>query len=99
MEERRKALLRDADDPNSGLTQEQRDFIKQHDGKKVPPGLEVSHEEPLYTRPPEERAGLDTAGNMKSQPTPEHRARHKVGGDQYEQYGPPSDYPWNRGKG
>lgn len=49
MAERRKALLRDAKDPNSGLTKEQREFILKHDGNRVPEGLEVSHERPLYT--------------------------------------------------
>lgn len=33
MSERRKALLRDADDPKSGLSDDARSFIKDTDGK------------------------------------------------------------------
>jgi hypothetical protein len=62
----------------------------------VPEGLEVSHEIPLYTEPPESRGKLDVPENMDTQPKPDHRARHKVGGDQYEKFGPPSDYEWNK---
>ena len=44
----------------AGLTPEEREFIKKTDGRRVPPGLEVSHEEPLYTVPSEERGALDS---------------------------------------
>lgn len=85
--ERRKALLRDAKDPNSGLTAEQREFILEHNGNRVPPGLEVSHEVPLYTaRTPEGKSALDVAENMRTIPKTEHRIRHKVCGDQYHDY-------------
>ena len=47
MSERKKALLRDAADPKSGLSDRARNFIKQHKGDKVPKGQEVSHEVPL----------------------------------------------------
>lgn len=87
MAERRKALLRDAKDPNSGLTKEQREFILKHDGNRVPDGLEVSHERPLYTASTNEgKAALDVADNMKTMPKSEHRARHKTCGDQYHYY-------------
>jgi hypothetical protein len=83
--------LRDADDPNSGLSDRARKFIKKHDGKKVPKGHEVSHEEPLYTKPVQDRGELDVADNMKTQRKSEHRQRHKACGDQYHLY-PPSSY-------
>jgi hypothetical protein len=84
--ERKKALLRDADDPNADLSDEARALIKKNGGASVPPGYEVSHEEPLYTKPKEERCELDVADNMKTQPKPEHKARHKRSGDQYHDY-------------
>ena len=88
MAERRKALLRDANDPNSDLTPEAREFIKKNNGNKVPEGYEVSHEEPLYTRTTHEgKAELDTADNMKTQPKTTHRQRHMICGDQYHDYG------------
>ncbi len=95
MAERRKALLRDAEDINSGLSDKARDFIKANDGKKVPKGFEVSHEKPLYTRRSAEgKRKLDRAENMKTQRRSEHRKRHKVCGDQYHEYGP-SNRPKN----
>ncbi len=48
MSERKKALLRDANDPNSGLSNRARKFILDNKGNKVPKGYEVSHEKPLY---------------------------------------------------
>ena len=85
--ERRKALLRDAKDPDSGLTQEERDFIIKNDGNKVPEGLEVSHEEPLYTaKTIDRKKELDVADNMKTQDKVIHRDRHKICGDQYHLY-------------
>lgn len=87
MSERRKALLRDADDPKSGLTQEQRDFIKRTNGNNVPPGMEVSHEEPLYTgKTVEGKDALDVPNNMKTMPADAHRLRHQLCGDQYHGY-------------
>lgn len=88
MAERRKALNRDALDPNADLSDEARDFIKKNDGKNVPEGYEVSHEEPLYTRrTPEGKKEIDVADNMKTQPKDVHRARHKICGDQYHEFG------------
>lgn len=89
MSERKKALLRDADDPNADVSPSARKFIKKHKGNKVPKGYEVSHEEPLYTKPVSKRGELDVADNMKTQPKKKHRARHKNCGDQYHDYGPP----------
>ena len=84
MSERRKALLRDAKDPNSKLTKEQREFIKANNGDRVPPGMEVSHEEPLYTaKTIEEKKALDVADNMKTMDKFTHRARHMICGDQF----------------
>lgn len=89
LEERRKALLRDAEDPRSGLTQEQRDFIRKHDGRKVPPDCEVSHEVPLYTEKTlDGKKKLDVADNMKTMNRAEHRARHKRCGDQFHDFPP-----------
>ena len=89
MSERQKALLRDADDPHADLSDEAREFIKENNGKKVPKNYEVSHEEPLYTRSTHEgKAEIDVAENMKTQPKDVHRARHKICGDQYHQFGP-----------
>ncbi|MCL4709085.1 pre-toxin TG domain-containing protein [bacterium] len=88
MSERRKALLRDANDPKSKLSDKARDFIKESDGKNVPQGYEVSHEEPLYTKPKGKRCELDVADNMKTQSKSEHRARHKECGDQFRDFPP-----------
>ena len=86
--ERKKALLRDADDPNSDLSETARKSIKRTGGDKVPRGYEVSHEVPLATVPKEERCELDTADNMKTQPKKTHRQRHMICGDQYHDFGP-----------
>jgi len=87
MSERRKALLRDANDRNSGLSQEARDYIKKHNGNKVPEGHEVSHEKPLYTaKTIEGKKELDKADNMKTMEKKAHRTRHKECGDQYHKY-------------
>ena len=89
MAERRKALLRDADDPAADLTDDARKFIKENNGNKVPDNYEVSHEEPLYTRKTKEgKSEIDVADNMKTQPKDTHRARHKICGDQYHEFGP-----------
>jgi|GEM_PF-4383687 hypothetical protein len=84
--ERRKALLRDADDPNSGLSDRARKFIKKHNGNLVPSGYEVSHEVPLYTKSKGERCKLDVADNLKTQRRSEHRKRHRPCGQQYHDY-------------
>lgn len=90
MTERRKALLRDADDPNSDLDDNAREYIKTNNGKKVPKGYEVSHEEPLYTvETYEQKKELDVADNMRTQKKETHRNRHKICGDQYHSFGPP----------
>jgi len=86
--ERKKALLRDATDPKSGLSASARKFIIRTKGDKVPSGYQVSHEVPLATVPKKDRCDLDTADNMKTQPTKEHRQRHMVCGDQYHDFGP-----------
>jgi len=92
MAERRKALLRDADDPASGLGDKAGDFIKRTKGKNVPKGYEVSHEKPLYKKPPGERCTLDKAENMKTQSKEVHRARHEICGDQYHEFGSPEKW-------
>ena len=88
MSERRKALLRDANNPNSGLSNRARKTILDSKGNKVPKGYEVSHEKPLYTRTTNEgKAKLDKVSNMKTQRKSEHRLRHKACGDQYHKFG------------
>ena len=47
--ERKKALKRDAADPSAPLDDNARDYIRETNGEKVPPGYEVSHEVPLKT--------------------------------------------------
>jgi len=85
--ERRKALLRDANDPNSGLPEEARKFIIKHDGWRVPEGYEVSHETPLYTaKTTKGKEKLDVASNMKTQEKSVHRARHEDCGDQFHDF-------------
>lgn len=87
--ERKKALLRDAEDPNSGLSQRARDFIIATGGELTPRGHEVSHEEPLYTKPRGERCKLDKADNLKTQQRAKHRARHRRCGQQYHKFPKP----------
>jgi hypothetical protein len=85
--ERRKALKRDAKDPNSKLTKEQRDYIKEHDGNKVPKDCEVSHDTPLYTEKTiEGKKSLDTADNMTTMPKNEHRDLHKTCGASFHDF-------------
>ena len=84
--ERRKALLRDAKDPNSGLSPTARRFILNNDGNLVPRGYEVSHEEPLYTKKKGERCKIDKADNLRTQRRSEHRKRHRPCGQQYHDY-------------
>jgi hypothetical protein len=84
--ERRTALLRDADDPESELSENARKFINKTNGENVPPGYQVSHEVPLYTVPKSDRCELDVADNLKTQPKKKHRARHRRCGQQYHDY-------------
>lgn len=84
--ERKKAMLRDAKDPDSGLSPKARAFIIKHKGDKVPSGHEVSHETPLYTEEKKDRCDLDNAANMKTQQKSVHRKRHKRCGDQYHDF-------------
>lgn len=84
--ERKKALLRDANDPNSGLSEAAKKFILKRDGDLVPRGYEVSHEEPLYTKPKSERCKIDKASNLKTQMRSKHRRRHRSCGEQYHLY-------------
>ncbi len=84
--ERKKALLRDAADPNADLSQSARASIVKSNGENVPRGYQVSHEEPLYTVPKSERCELDVADNMLTQPTKKHRKRHRKCGDQYHDF-------------
>jgi hypothetical protein len=87
MSERRKALLRDANDPNSCLSQEARDFIKKTDGKKVPEGYEAAHKEPLYTEKTiEGKKKLDIVDNMETQLKKIHRDSHKKCGYVFHKY-------------
>ncbi|AIY14025.1 DUF4280 domain-containing protein [Cellulophaga baltica] len=89
MSERRKALLRDANDLDNDLSDRARKQILDSDGKKVPKGHEVSHEKPLYNaKTPEGKKALDIESNMKTQQKQQHRKRHKVCGDQYHEFGP-----------
>jgi hypothetical protein len=92
MNERRKALLRDANVPKSMLSQEARNFIMQTDGHKVPEGYEVSHKKPLYIEKTiEGKKALDIADNMETIPKKMHRDNHKKCGKTYHKY-PPNKY-------
>ncbi len=85
--ERKKALLRDAKDPNSGLSDRARKQILDSNGENVPKGHEVSHEIPLYTeKTVTGKKALDRASNMKTQQKNVHRKRHKKCGDQFHDF-------------
>ena len=85
--ERKKTLLRDAKDPDSGLSDRARKEILDSNGNKVPRGYEVSHEKPLYTgKTASEKEALDRASNMKTQQKAVHRKRHQKCGDQYHDF-------------
>ena len=87
--ERKKALMRDANDPNSGLSNRARKQIIDSKGNKVPKGYEVSHEKPLYNARTEEgKKALDKMDNMKTEQKAKHRKRHKECGNQYHEFGP-----------
>lgn len=83
---RRAALLRDAEDPGSDLSERARAFIRRTGGYRVPPGYEVSHEKPLYTLPRDQRCTLDEPSNMKTQQRAVHRKRHEQCGDQFHDF-------------
>ncbi|MFD2287258.1 DUF4280 domain-containing protein [Pedobacter petrophilus] len=75
--ERKKALIRDAKDPNSGLSDKARKEILQSKGDNVPKGHEVDHTEPLYTgRSIAEKQALDKEYNMKTMRKSEHKKLH-----------------------
>ncbi|MCF6348448.1 MAG: DUF4280 domain-containing protein [Flavobacteriaceae bacterium] len=85
--ERKKALMRDALDSDSGLSDRARKQILDSKGNKVPKGHEVSHEKPLYTgKTVAEKKALDRASNMKTQQKSVHRKRHMKCGDQYHDF-------------
>lgn len=85
--ERKKALLRDAKDPNSGLSPRARKQILDSNGNNVPKGHEVSHDPPLYTgKTKQEKAALDKAENMKTMQKAKHRKQHRKCGSQYHEY-------------
>ncbi len=91
--ERRKALLRDAKDPNSGLSDRARKQILDSNGKKVPKGYEVDHKKPLYTKKTiEGKRKLDKADNLKTIRKSEHKKLHtKCNKVKYHKY-PPNRY-------
>ncbi len=96
--ERKKALERDANDPNSDLTPEARDYIKKHKGKKVPDkkynedyegdvDYAVHHEKPLHTEKTiEGKKGKDVVGNMETIPKNDHIDTHRKCGDSFHDY-------------
>ncbi|MET4083232.1 hypothetical protein ABIB40_003201 [Pedobacter sp. UYP30] len=84
MSERKKALLRDEGDPNSRLSDDARQFIKDTKGKNVPEGYEVHHKKPLaMSATLEGKANLDKAGNMETIPKSEHTDLHVRCGDAF----------------
>lgn len=101
--ERRKALLRDADDPNSGLSPEARKYIKDNNGNKVPDkkynkdykgetDFAVHHKEPLYSEKSiEGKQALDKANNMETIPKNEHLDTHRYCGNTYHKFGPSNE--------
>jgi len=88
--ERRKALLRDAQDPNSGLSDRARKQILRFNGKKVPKGYEVDHVKPLYTKQTiEGKKALDNVDNLKTIRKSEHKKLHtKCNKEKYHKYPP-----------
>ncbi len=91
--ERRKALLRDAKDPNSGLSNRARKQILDSNGNKVPYGYEVDHTIPLYTKKTNEgKRSIDVSDNMKTMRKSEHKKLHKPCNKvKYHKY-PPGNY-------
>jgi len=87
MAERKKALIRDAKNSESGLTKEARDFIlTPPKGENVPEGYEVAHEIPLYMVDDKFKCVLDEEDNMKTELKGPHRASHKRSGSAFHQY-------------
>lgn len=100
MSERKKALLRDAKDYDSGLSDDARKYIKDTNGNKVPDkkynkdytGIDdyaVHHEEPLYTEKSlEGKKALDKSDKMKTIPKQDHIDTHSYCGNTYHKFGP-----------
>ena len=87
MAKRRKFLLSLLD--KNEINNDAERFIKTHDGRRVPPGYEVSHIKPLYSASTiEEMKILDDVDNMELVERDRHREMHKICGDTYHQYGP-----------
>ena len=87
MAKRRKFLLSLLD--KNEINNDAEKFIKTHDGRRVPPGYEVSHIKPLYSASTiEEMKILDDVDNMELVERDRHREMHKICGDTYHQYGP-----------
>lgn len=84
--ERRRFLMSLIDD--SSMSDEIKNFIRNSKGNNVPEGFEVSHKQPLYTKPIEERHTLDTMRNMELIPKDEHRLLHMFCGDTYHDWLP-----------
>jgi len=75
--ERKKALLKDAKDPNSGLSDRARKQILDSNGNKVPTGYEVDHKKPLYTeKSVKGKESLDKIDNMQTIRKSEHKKLH-----------------------
>lgn len=92
MSERKKALLRDMDDPNSNLSAQARQFIRDTKGNRVPPGYRVHHKQPLYTKKTHEgKKKLDVAKNMETVTVKEHNKTHGLNGKTRKKY-PPKRY-------
>ncbi|MCX2583696.1 hypothetical protein [Pedobacter sp. MR22-3] len=86
-------MLRDAKDPNSGLSDKARKEILKSNGNTVPKGYEVDHTQPLYTqRTIASKKELDISENMKTMRKSEHEKLHtpcnKI---KYHKY-PPKNY-------
>jgi len=96
--ERKKALERDANDPNSNLTPEAKEYIKKHKGNKVPDktynqdykgdvDYAVHHNEPLHTRGTiEDKKAIDKASNMEVIPKNDHVDTHRPCGDSFHDF-------------
>lgn len=92
--------MRDANDPNSKLDQDARDYINKHKGNKVPDkkynkdytgdtDYAVHHKEPLYSEKSiEGKQALDKANNMETIPKNEHVDTHRYCGNTYHNFGP-----------
>ncbi len=89
MEERRKFLLMEAENPNSILTSKQKDEIKASNGYHPPKDYEVSHKKPRYVATTLRKLiNLDSSNNMEILKKEDHRLLHKYCGNTYHKYGP-----------